>query len=486
MRATNAFLPAIVAGDWLGTQESFENYKAIKAKIDSGEIKAGAWDDDEDEEDTLHPLVQMQGNVAIVNIVGGLIFGSAGWAMYYGYATGYEDIKSAVLTAIAGGAKAFVYKFHTGGGSVMGLGACGEFMGEVGKKYPSVGYTDSACFSAGVWLAAATRDFRIGKFAKVGSIGVIQVLEDRSEMYKAEGITHDVFRSSPLKGIGTGVEPLTKEAKAYLQKGIDEASQQFTDHLASSLNLSASFVGSQLSTGEIWQAPQARELGLVKKIQSLDQIVVELQKKTGNNANTLAGSYKNPMAAISTLEGSTNMANKPKTLEQAEAEAAAAAEDLVEAPKAETPLAADPAPVPAASAETPVAQDAVTKMLADAQASLMDYAGKVALLQAKVTELEAKVTTFSNSEKEVAPFMASYIVGMTVKAGHSAPDATLLAAQPLNSLVTMAASAKAAFHTSFAAASNGRVSATNPTEDDTPIVNAITDLQRTKLGLSTL
>jgi capsid assembly protease len=477
-RKSKVHLPSVQAQHWFGTTESWDDYNALQTAGDLeayGEVSAPS-------EDDIHPMVTMNGSVGIIRVTGPLCSGSAGWAMEFGWACGYEDIKQAVLEAIAGGAKSIVYNLQTGGGAVAGVGACGEFIKTVAKTYPSVGFSDTNCYSAGIWLGVSSGDFRADKYASVGSIGVIRIVEDASKMYENQGVKHDVIRSAPLKGIGNGVEALSSEARAYLQKGVDEAAGQFIDHVSTSLRLPRASVEKLLATGETWYAEEAMGLGLVKKIQTLDQIVVELQKKTSNNTPRV-GSIVHRLSANHTPLGDNMSKVAPTSLAEAEALAEASAFADVEAEAIAEPE-ANVKDVKEVAAALAVAPDPLMTLYKESQASVVAYAAKEATLVAKVADLEALVVGLRATEDSVKPFLATYINGMQIKSGGSAQDASLLVAQSVSILVNLAEGAKQAFHSKIG--QPGAKSVKNIEAADNATDVAVSNLERHRLGLSTL
>ena len=277
---------------WLGTLESHDRYlRALEVKNNPPPEmlnKMASWDDDENDP-SFHPLLEMQGSLGIVTVDGTLLSGTAGWwGMYFGM-VGYDDIRNAVVTAIDNGAGHVLVNLTTPGGSSYGLGALAEFLKEVNTQIPITFYADTYVMSAGIWIATSTPRFYAGRTAELGNIGVLLILSEQTQLDKNIGIERSVFRSTPLKGMGNPFEKLTKEMRAEIENNIRRSAELFVEQVAGGTGLSIDFVESHLHNAKTWMGPEALELGLIKKIISFDQLVIDLQEKLSQNRTNSSG-----------------------------------------------------------------------------------------------------------------------------------------------------------------------------------------------------
>ena len=280
---------------WAGTKESFHVFEnAVKSiataspeMLDRKKAWDDDWDDDDDDYEPRHPLLAMDGQVGIVTVDGVLVPGVAGWWGQLFSMVGYDDIRNAVVTALELGAKEILITMKTPGGAVVGVGALTDFLKEAAGDVPITFYSDTFVASAGVWTAVSTGKFLCGPHTEVGSIGVVMVNTEVSKMYAEMGINQTVFRTSELKAIGAAEgEALTDAQKAELKRSVDESGDRFIQHVAASMKLEENYVRTELATGQMWYADEAKQKGLISGIITFDKLLVAIQNRLSqNNAN---------------------------------------------------------------------------------------------------------------------------------------------------------------------------------------------------------
>lgn len=146
------------------------------------------------------------------------------------------------------------------------------------KVKPVIGYTADISASAAYALMSAGSQLIMDKDAQVGSIGSYAVHTEYSKMNEKLGITKTVFRSAELKGIGNEVEPLSEAAKEQIQKQIDKSHNKFVETVAEMREMSVKKVNDNLATGEMFDSGDAKKLGLVDQVLSLDATVDRLAR----------------------------------------------------------------------------------------------------------------------------------------------------------------------------------------------------------------
>lgn len=114
-----------------------------------------------------------------------------------------------------------------------------------------------------------------------GSIGVtIGTLFDVSGLLKKYGVQAYTFDSGEMKSAGNGWEELTEAQRSYFQGLVDEAYEQFVDVVACGRGLSRQEVR-KLADGRIYTAKQAKALGLIDEIGSMDEAVSDMKTQYG-------------------------------------------------------------------------------------------------------------------------------------------------------------------------------------------------------------
>jgi len=168
--------------------------------------------------------------------------------------------------------KAIVLRIDSPGG---GVGPSQEIYDEVKRidaDKPIVASMGSVAASGGYYIAAPAREIFANPGTLTGSIGVIMEFANFQELLDKIGLRSEVVKSGKHKDIGSPVRPMTEEDRALLQSVIDDVHSQFVASVAAGRQLDIQKVRS-LADGRIFTGRQARELGLVDELGSLEAAV---------------------------------------------------------------------------------------------------------------------------------------------------------------------------------------------------------------------
>ena len=168
--------------------------------------------------------------------------------------------------------KAIVLRIDSPGG---GVGPSQEIHDEVKRidaDKPIVVSMGSVAASGGYYIAAPARRIFANPGTITGSIGVIMEFTNFQELLEKIGLHNQVVKSGKHKDIGSPVRPMTDEDRAILQALIDDVHSQFIDSVAAGRHLDPQKVR-VLADGRIFTGRQARELGLVDELGSLEAAV---------------------------------------------------------------------------------------------------------------------------------------------------------------------------------------------------------------------
>lgn len=171
-----------------------------------------------------------------------------------------------------GSVKAIVLRIDSPGG---GVGPSQEIHDEVKRidaDKPIVVSMGSVAASGGYYIAAPAREIFANPGTLTGSIGVIMEFANFQELLEKIGLHSEVVKSGKHKDIGSPVRPMTEEDRALLQALIDDVHSQFVDSVATGRHLDVQTVR-RLADGRIFTGRQARELGLVDELGSLEAAV---------------------------------------------------------------------------------------------------------------------------------------------------------------------------------------------------------------------
>lgn len=133
--------------------------------------------------------------------------------------------------------------------------------------------------SAALWLAVQGERITAGPTALVGSIGVFSVVTDLKAKADAEGRTVHVIKFGALKGAGIPGTEITEGQLAVWQARVDAFGEDFVAAVASGRKMSVERARS-LASGEIWKGEAAVAVGLIDKIESLDDTLAALVTET--------------------------------------------------------------------------------------------------------------------------------------------------------------------------------------------------------------
>lgn len=264
---------------WLGDVEDALNYEAgMRQCIQKfGSLNPPAGEHlnrlqmDEDEEDDNPVGLTMHGALAILDVSGGMTTNTNRFTRWFGMVT-YEDIKERLnMLAEDSDVGAVMMNYNTNGGSAEGTGQLADYIRLYSNSVkPVFSYTGSKAHSAGYWLFCGGARQLMDEDAKVGSVGCITVHFEMTEMYKQIGIKPTVFRSAPLKALGSPYEKLSEKASAQLQKDTDFWHNRFVNGISKLMGLEVPVVSKTIATGATFEATEAKELGMIDGVKSFE------------------------------------------------------------------------------------------------------------------------------------------------------------------------------------------------------------------------
>jgi ClpP class serine protease len=169
---------------WLGSRESFDYVLSVAPKV--AEMRAARGGDEMGME--LPPIYAVREGVAIVEMAGPLVMGSAGFFRLFGI-LGYDDLRQGLNEAVAKkDVKALLLNVSSGGGAAQGTEDAADHLKSVSKLKPVVTHTGSMMASAAYWIGSSANRILSTKTAMVGSIGCVITHTEHSEALKKEGI----------------------------------------------------------------------------------------------------------------------------------------------------------------------------------------------------------------------------------------------------------------------------------------------------------
>lgn len=264
---------------WLGPAESFHTLdnairQVLNKPADSLIVKMY----EDDEEDERNPVtIDKVGTLAILNISGGMMNRSSWITRFLGIPT-YQDIRSQVIKmAQDDGVRGLMLNLDSAGGMAEGCFSLCRFIRAINDSVkPVVSFTDSKAHSAAYALMVSGSKRLMSEDASVGSVGVIAVHAEMTEMFKDLGIKHTVFRSAPYKALGQSVEKLTPEAQAEIQRDIMAMHNTFVTHIHKMTGLEKSFINEEVANGRTFNASEAKRKQMIDNVMTLEETAGKL------------------------------------------------------------------------------------------------------------------------------------------------------------------------------------------------------------------
>jgi len=228
-----------------------------------------------------------------------------------------------MLTAISGGASlqrlnalleeaiadaavsTIVLRFETPGGSVDGMTEQAlrirQLRGRGTKRI--VAAIDMRALSAGYWLASQCDEIVCSDSGYVGAIGIVTEYCDTSEAMKMEGEIVEVISVPPKKAATMQPGPLSDERRARLLDVMAQFYAKFVGDVAKGRGISVAKVKSDFGGGDVLTAAEAKEAGMVDRIEPFDATLARLGGKRGVAVSVRAEAGETPtIAACATGE----------------------------------------------------------------------------------------------------------------------------------------------------------------------------------------
>ena len=239
----------------------------LEAKLngDLGELQA-AFGSQPVDEDRLYEVVD---GVAVVPVVGSL----SKRFFLFSCGTTFSDIRSAVEAALRDpDVQAIMLDVDSPGGTVDGTKELADYLYSVREEKPLYAYADGLMASAAYWIGSAALDIAAPELAQVGSIGVVTAHYDYSKSDEARGIKRTILTAGAYKAMGNDAEPLTAEARGYIQDRLDQIYSVFVNDVARNRGVTVEKALS-MADGKVFLGREALKAGLIDRIATKDQFL---------------------------------------------------------------------------------------------------------------------------------------------------------------------------------------------------------------------
>ena len=186
---------------------------------------------------------------------------------------------------------AIVLDVDSPGGYVSGIEELTDKIYNARGTKPIIAVANHMIASAAFWVASAADEVVASPSSKIGSVGIFAGHADQSKAYEQEGIKITLISAGEHKVEGNPYEPLGDEARAEIQRGVDEVYEKFVSTLARNRGISTEKVNADFGQGRMIEASRAVALGMADRIATLDDVIAEqfgantVNQPSANNAN---------------------------------------------------------------------------------------------------------------------------------------------------------------------------------------------------------
>lgn len=232
------------------------------------------------EEMAARRVPRAQGRIAIIPMWG-VLTQKQKW-----YSTGTESVLRMIQAAVATpDIGAVVLDIDSPGGSVYGMQEFGSAIYAMREAKPIIALANPLAASAAYWAGTAADRFFATPSGDVGSVGVYAMHVDASKALEKMGLSVTFVHAGRYKVEGNPAEPLSEEARANIQEGVDAAYAEFTGAVAKYRGVSRSHVLSEFGEGRVVDARKAKAAGMVDGSATMDNLLQMIMRKTGGGKN---------------------------------------------------------------------------------------------------------------------------------------------------------------------------------------------------------
>lgn len=217
------------------------------------------------------------GAIAVLNAQGAIVDGEGPPGTVGG------DSTVAILQALRDDprVRAVVVRIDSPGGSAFAseqIRLALQALREAGK--PVVASMSSVAASGGYWIATGADEIWAAPLTLTGSIGVFGLFPDVSEPMQRLGLDVDGVATAPLAGALDPRRPLSDDASAALQLGVEHTYNRFLARVADARNISLD-AADAVAQGRVWTGNDAKARGLVDQLGGLAQAVAAAARLAG-------------------------------------------------------------------------------------------------------------------------------------------------------------------------------------------------------------
>jgi len=179
-----------------------------------------------------------------------------------------------------GDVRGIMLSIDSPGGSIAGLQPLADEVYAVRQqaRKPIFAHAEDLMASAALWVGVQAERVTASPMTEVGSIGVVAMVQDTSQMADKMGVKVHIVSTGPYKGAFAPGTEITEEQLANLQERVDAMNQFFLKAIKRGRGMALDDVRA-LATGEDWLAADAQQKGLIDAVASFDDAMRGLRSE---------------------------------------------------------------------------------------------------------------------------------------------------------------------------------------------------------------
>jgi signal peptide peptidase SppA len=224
------------------------------------------------------------GATAVIPIVGTIIPRGNMFAESSG-AVSIQRLKSQFRSALSNAdVDNIIFDIDSPGGSVAGVEELAKEIYQARGTKPVTAVANSLAASAAYWIGTAADELVVTPSGQVGSIGVLAMHEDISELLTKQGVKVELIHAGKYKVEGNPFQPLDDEARGNIQAMVDMYYDMFVTAVSRQRSVSKTDVRNGFGEGRVVGAKEAVKLGMADRVATFDDTLARLQKSSKTRA----------------------------------------------------------------------------------------------------------------------------------------------------------------------------------------------------------
>lgn len=175
--------------------------------------------------------------------------------------------------------KAVVLRINSGGGSAYASEQLWHSLKKLSEKKPLIISMGGAAASGAYYMSVAGNMIFSEPTTLTGSIGIFGLIPDASELLTDKlGLNFDDVKTNAMSDFGNLSRPFNDKEKVLMQNYIDNGYQLFLNRVSQGRKIPLAKLDT-IAQGRVWTGLQAKKLGLVDRIGTLQDAINEAAKR---------------------------------------------------------------------------------------------------------------------------------------------------------------------------------------------------------------